>query len=180
MHAATFGVITDARGHRRRRLRTIALVAICAGAGAGVIFSRAQSPPAQAPALGAPTRIAPSAALSGAPFMGVACRSHSCDRVGLTVWLRRPAAAVSATIAGHPLRLTVTKAYPRPGARATFVGYLRSYRLITRVPLLVGPGPTTWDTHGDWPLARVQLRIDSGHGRILLTRIDVPLQPGSG
>ena len=113
--------------------------------------------------------------------MGVACRfAPSCDSVGLAVWLRRPAAAVSATIAGHSLRLTVTTAYPRPGARATFVGYLRSYRLITRVPLLVGAGPTTWDTDGDWPSAHVQLRIDYGHGRIVLTRLDVPLQPGWG
>ena len=180
MQSAAFGVIDDARGHRRRRVGAVVLVAICLGFGAGLVSSRTQRPPAWPRAVPAPEHIAPGALLSGAPFMGVACRSHACDSVGLAVWLRRPAEAVSATIAGHRLRLTVTAAYPRSGARDTFVGYLRSYRLITRVPLLVGAGPTAWGTQGDWPSARVELRIDYGHERIALTQLDVPLQPGWG
>src|SRR5438270_737090 len=42
------------------------------------------------------------------PYMGVACHvanSIACDRVGLAVWLRRPAIAVSASIAGAILKL---------------------------------------------------------------------------
>jgi hypothetical protein len=180
MYSATLGVIADARGHRRRRCLVGALVAICAVAAAGSVFSQSQSPQALAPAVGTVKVVAPANVLWGAPSMGVACRSHSCRQVGLAVWLRRPAASVSATVAGHPLTLAATNAYPRRGAGAAFVGYLGSYRLITRVPLMTGPGSTAWDTHGDWPSARVQLRIGFAHGRILVTRLEVPLQPGWG
>jgi hypothetical protein len=182
MYSATLGVIEDARGHRRRRrVGAVVLMAICVGVGGGVISERTLNSPARPLGVAAPEHSASAPLLSGAPFMGVACHfARSCDSVGLAVWLRRPAVAVNATIAGHSLKLTATTAYPRPGARATFVGYLRSYRLVTRVPLLVGAGPTTWDTDRGWPSARVQLRIDYGHGRIVLTRLDLPVEPGWG
>ena len=182
MAAATSnaGVISDARGRQRRRLASVAVLAICAGAAAGLIVSRTPSPPAR-PATPSPAkRVAPAAVLAQAPSLGVACRSRSCDWVGLAVWLRRSAVSVSATIAGRPLSLAVTNAYPRPGARATFVGYLRPLRLVTRLRLLVGLGPTTWDTNGDWPSPLVRLRIDYGNDRIVVTRLHVTIAPGWG
>ncbi len=180
MNAATLGVIVDAREHRRRRLGTVALVAICAAFALGLSVSRTPGRPAQAPTVSAPKQVAPAAVLAAAPFMGVACRLRTCDWVGLAIWLRQPARAVSATIDGHPLTLTLTRAYPRPGARATFAGYLRPYRLITRLPLLVGPAPTAWKTDGNGPSGHVQLRIDFGHGPMTITRLTVPLQAGWG
>ena len=44
------------------------------------------------------------------PSMGVACHVPNwigCDRVGLAVWLRRPAIAVSATIPARPSNSTI-------------------------------------------------------------------------
>ena len=180
MWSATLGVIADARGQRRRRLRGIALVALCAALAGAVIAVGPERPRIQAPAAGAPTLTAPSNALSQAPDMGVACRGSSCRAVGLAVWLRDRAASVTATVAGHPMALSATRAFPRPGAGATFVGYLDSYRLLTRVPLVTGPAPTTWGTSGRWPSARVRLRIDDGRGRIIVTRLVVTLAPGWG
>ena len=151
MYATTLGMIlTLARV--RRRLGTVALVALCAAVGLGVSISRRPGPPV--PAVAASKQVSPATVLASAPFMGVACRSHTCDWVGLSIWLRRPAVAVRATIEGHPLTLVPTRAYPRPGARATFVGYLRPYRLITHVPLLVGLAPTAWKTAGPGPSPR--------------------------
>jgi hypothetical protein len=175
------GVISDARGRQRRRLASVVAVAICAAAAAGLIVSQAQSPAPRPAAVSPAMRVAPAAVLAHAPSMGVACRARSCDWVGLAVWLRRPAVAVTATIAGRLLNLEVTNAYPRPGARATFVGYLRPVRLVTRLQLAVGSGPTTWDTNlGQWPMPAVRLRIRYGNGSILVTRLDIPLEPGWG
>jgi hypothetical protein len=48
------------------------------------------------------------ALFSESPYMGVACHipnSIACDRIGLTVWLRRPALTVTATISGRSFAL---------------------------------------------------------------------------
>ena len=178
MATCTAGVISDARGRQRRRLIHITLVALCIGAGAGLIVSRTQSPPGRPLTVSPARRVAPAAVHAEAPDMGVACRLRVCDWIGLAVWLRQPAVAVSATIAGRPMRLAMTNAYPRPGARATFVGYLRPFRLVTHAHLAVGSGPTTWSSN--WPMPAVQLRIRYRGGSILVTRLAVPLQPGWG
>jgi hypothetical protein len=181
--AATFSatVISDARRHQRRRRIRWALVALCVGAGAGLIASRMQTAPGGSATASPAKRVAPAAVLAQAPGMGVACHLGMCDWVGLAVWLRQPAVAVSATIAGRPMRLVITNAYPRPGARATFVGYLRPYRLITDAHLDVGSGPTSWATSlGHAPTPVVQLRIRYRNGSALTTRLQVPLQSGWG
>jgi hypothetical protein len=183
MAAATSSasVISDARGHQRRRLIRWALLALCVGAGAGLIVSRTQTAPGGSPTLSSAKRVSPDAVLAQAPDMGVACRLGVCDWVGLAVWLRQPAVAVSATIAGRPMRLVITDAYPRSGARATFVGYLRPYGLVTKAHLSVGSGPTGWATGlGQEPTPAVQLNIRYRNGSTLTTRLDVPLQSGWG
>lgn len=53
--------------------------------------------------------------LAKEPYLGIACgqsnsisSARACDRVGLAVWLKRPAQRVTASIAGHQLALSNT------------------------------------------------------------------------
>jgi hypothetical protein len=90
-------------------VRYAALIASASLLTAGCHAEPAGDPPARATATrssAAPERA--SRLLSRAPYVGVSCRranSIPCDRVGVAVWLKRPAVGVSATIAGHTLRL---------------------------------------------------------------------------
>lgn len=178
MHSATFGVIGDAHRRQRRRLAMIAATA----ASLAVVLDLALSGELGAPApVQATVSVAPSAVLSQPPYMGVACPTRQCDSVGLSVWLRQPAISVSATVAGHPVELTVRAALPyQPEvarARRMFTGYLAPVRLITPMHI-VGP-PANWSGPND-PDPLVQLRIDSGGGRVVMTRLRVPVQAGWG
>jgi hypothetical protein len=180
MHSVSFGVIDDAHARQWRRLSIVAVLAICAGIAFGVILSRSGSPWAtRTPSVRVPIRAAPAAVFSQAPDMGVACHSGSCDSIGLAVWLRRSAVSVTATIAGHPFGLTNRQARPfAPQApRKMFVGYLTPLRLITSMHL-VGP-PTDWT--GNWPDPLFSLRITyRSSGRVVMTRLRVPVKPGWG
>jgi hypothetical protein len=182
MSVVTFGVIAGARARQRRRHVAILAAAICLGVGVGLAAVRSGSPHASAPMVAATANVAPAAVLSRTPVMGVACPRRSCDWVGLAVWLRTPAVAVSATIAGQPIQLEATNAYSRAGAAATFVGFLHRYQRVTSTRLDVGDRPTTWDVASDvrWPQEEVQLRIRSTSGSLVLTRLRVTLQPGWG
>ena len=55
--------------------------------------------------------------LPRAPFLGLACHPtrYPCHRVGLAVWLRRPAEAVTAMLAGQTVTL-----HTRPGGRGAY------------------------------------------------------------
>jgi hypothetical protein len=118
--------------------------------------------------------------------MGVACdvpNSIACDRVGLAVWLRRPAFAVGATIAGAPLKLndphwTWTE---RDGRQTLFVyaGFLQPAGLISRLHVVPEPRTPTW-MGSNAPTPTVQFRIDYGHGKIVLTEEKVWLSAGWG
>jgi hypothetical protein len=130
--------------------------------------------------------------------MGVSCQlpnSIACDRIGLSVWLRRPALAVTATIAGASLKLNDPNwsGTARVGRRPAFVfaGFLQPAGIISRLRLTPDPGGKTWMAHPDSstssmtgaapaPAPRVQVRIDYGHGRIVLTELNVALSPGWG
>lgn len=192
MSVSTFGLISDARARQRRRQILIVAAVISAGIAGGRAFIRSGIPLIGSPASASAESVAPAAVLSSAPSMGVACYRHSCDWVGLAVRLRRPAIAVTATVAGQPVRLQPSNAYPRPGAKATFAGFLRHYQRVTSIRLETVPGaPTAWnleenaDTQWPWedgeaPLPWVQLRIRSSSGAILVTHLRVPLQPGWG
>jgi hypothetical protein len=180
MHSVAFGVIDSARGRRRRRVGIVAVITICAAVAFGLIVSRSGNLwTIRAPALRVPSRAAPGVVFSQAPDMGVACHSSACDSIGLAVWLRRPAVSVSATIAGHPFGLTTWQAQPfTPSSpRKMFVGYLTPLRLITRMRL-VGP-PSAWPTANS-PSPLVSLRITYRGGRVVTTRLRIPVQPGWG
>ena len=173
------GVVDDARARQCRRVTIVAVLAICAAFAAGLIARTETPPTTRAPTFRPPTRVAAGAVFSQAPDMGVACHAGACDSVGLAVWLRRPAVSVSATVAGHPFGLTTWQARPfTPSTpRRMFVGYLAPLRLITNVRL-VGP-PSAWPTTNS-PSPLVSLRIIYGGGRIVTTRLRIPIQPGWG
>jgi len=105
------GVIEEARRRQRHRRGVLAAVALASTLLALLVYlkSTGSGPRPAASGEPPPSAIAPPASVLGRdPYMGVACgipNSIVCDRVGLTVWLRRPAVAVSATIAGQPLKL---------------------------------------------------------------------------
>ena len=183
MHSVALGVIDSARGRQRRRVSIVAMLAIFAAAfGIGVSRSGNLST-SRAPTLHVPSRVTPAAVFSQAPDMGVACLTRACDSVGLAVWLRRPAASVNATVAGHPLKLTTRAALPYQPAPARahrmFVGYLTALRLITRMRLVLVQIAARWPGPTD-PVALVSLRITYRNGRVVMTRLRVPVQPGWG
>jgi hypothetical protein len=184
MYPVALGVIGNARGRQRRRyLSTAAALLVCSGAATGFIASRTPSPPMLPPQAGEATRVAPATVLAQTPSMGVACLTRACDAVGLAVWLRQPATHVSATIAGHPLTLTTRGAqlYLPPSRYRNgtmLVGYLTPLRAITPLRLTT-IAPTMWAS-GSGPDPLVRLRIDYSSGRVLLTQLRIPIQPGWG
>jgi hypothetical protein len=107
--------------------------------------------------------------------------SIACDRVGLSVWLARPA-TVTATIAGSPLRLDnpnwsyVSHQGDRP--LYVYAGFLQPAGITSR--LHVAPtGRSTW-FGADAPAPLVHFRIDYGHGEIVMTQEHVLLEAGWG
>jgi hypothetical protein len=96
------------------------------------------------------------------PYMGVSCgvaNSIACDRVGLTIWLRRPAQAVIAAIAGStfPLDNPAWSGPPRHGQRTVFAGFLHPAGITTRLGVTTEQG-THWDG-SDGPDPLVTLTI---------------------
>lgn len=103
--------IKDARRRQRAGLRLSApalfagLVVVTIGFSSGGHTTRPTG--SSKPRASVNTITSPAAVFAEAPYMGVSCHlpnSIACDRVGLAVWLWRPA-TVSATIAGAPLKL---------------------------------------------------------------------------
>jgi hypothetical protein len=127
---------------------------------------------------------ATSAVFSQDPYMGVACHvanSVACDRVGLAVWLRRPAIAVSATIAGAPLKLNDPhwSGPIRDGRRTMFAGFLQPAGLTTRLHVIPESKTPVW-LGNNAPTPLVRFRIDNGHGQIVVTQTNVWLSAGWG
>jgi hypothetical protein len=133
--------------------------------------------------------VSPAAVLSRSPYIGVHCpiaNSTACDQVGLAVWLRRPAASVSATIAGRPLRLYSNQprplGTPLPGSVTAFVGYLRHAGIATRLDARPAHDAVRWwaPSPSNSPAPRVRLRIVYAGGPTVVTTLDVPLNSGWG
>lgn len=110
------------------------------------------------------------------PYLGVSCprpNRFACDRVGLAVWLRAPAASVSAEIAGRPLDLEAMRG-------GMFTGTLQPARL-TRPPLNLraddGPGRYV-GRRG--VRASVEVVVERRSGRFVRTSLVVPLAAGWG
>jgi hypothetical protein len=105
--------------------------------------------------------------LARQPYAGVRCprpNSIACDRIGLAVWLVKPAVRLSATVAGKRVRMAIPSPVRRaPGgyycARSCyFEGGLQPAGLLTPGPLHIGPdaGRYYWEGRHPRPL-RVQL-----------------------
>jgi hypothetical protein len=131
------------------------------------------------------TAVAPEEVLDRGPYMGVSCRvpnEFGCDRVGLAVWLRRPAASVDASIAGRDLHLDDKEwsEAEEDGERRMFAGFLQPAGLIDGpLRLTADYGPGRWIGR-DPVSAPVEIRIVRADGSVEATRIDVSLSPGWG
>jgi hypothetical protein len=186
-------IIQEAWEHRRRRRHTIAaaalvsavavgigIVAGLAGNGSGSPSGKPSSAEAEAIA------VAPSTVLSQTPYMGVRCpvaNSIACDRVGLAVWLRRPALSVTAVIAGARLVLDYDGEFRHigDGPRTIFDGFLQPAGIVSRFH--VHPvGRQMWfgdARHYPAPFS-VRLTIHEPGGRTVITHTDVGLSTGWG
>jgi hypothetical protein len=157
----------------------IALTTIAALLAVGCGAQPAGEPPARATAprsSAAPERA--SRLLPRAPYVGVSCRranSIACDRVGVAVWLKRPAVGVMATIAGQTLRLR-----PPRSREGWWEGFLQPAGMIDGA-LRVTPdrGRFYWQgTHPrDVHLGIAVTRASAGTHR---TSVTVPLSAGWG
>jgi hypothetical protein len=184
IRALTAGIIAQARRRARRRRAVIAsgLAALGLGiaghdlwAGAGLRSSAAY--------------VAPDAVLARSPYMGVACpapNSLACDRLGLAVWLRRPANSVDATVSGWPMKLNWWGDRP-PGSRpapssprTAFDGFLQPAGLVGHLGVRPDAGPADWLGSGALAAPVVVLRVAYADGTTALTRLAVPLATGWG
>jgi hypothetical protein len=182
-----------------KRVVAVALGTVVAvGAGLSVLAALDSTDASRSPHVGIPATASRGAiqrpareVLARDPYMGVSCRipnSIRCDRVGLAVWLRRPALAISATIAGAPVKLDDHQwsGPSRHGWRTLFAGFLRPAGITSRLHVTPDPGsPTTWEATSAFPAvapppALVRLRIDYGHGRVVVTQTSVDLHAGWG
>lgn len=186
--ARLFGEAWEHRHRRRRRALAQIALGICLGTAAlaYIIASHGQAPRSSVP-LAEPagtTTLPPSAVFTRAPYMGVNCpmaNSIACDRVGLAIWLKRPAISAQAAIDGRVFTMNrrgdQLVASRRP--RAEFDGYLQPGGIETSMHVRPLRGTNLW--LGDsTPLATVWLLIDYGSGRYVATHLHVPLMAGWG
>jgi len=177
---ARFGVIDDAR--RRQRRRRLGWSAVFLAALAAFAFARTEPTGDRPP--GPPRAVrfaAPGRVFSREPSMGVSCstpNSTACDQIGLAVWLKRPALAVSAEIRGRHFSLS-DRSLSTPivnHRRKDFTGYLRGIGLKRRYHL-----PVHWEGAAQPPIRpAVRVRIDYGSGPLVETRFRVWLRAGWG
>ena len=124
--------------------------------------------------------------LSATPYLGVTCppigNSIACDRVGLAINLRRPAVAVTATVAGWFLPLTSRGDIPavRGRPRTEFDGLLQPAGIVHHLHVVPDAGPNLW--YGSTPQPHVQIRllINYGHGKLVTTHTTIALSTGWG
>jgi hypothetical protein len=122
------------------------------------------------------------------PYLGVACpgapNSIKCDRVGLAVWLKRPAIRVGATVTGRQVTMRIPRTF-RPsrylGRRGEYwEGFLQPAGLISG-PLRVRPDRGRYIWFGRHPVhAKVRIAAFYRDGSSSSTVVRVSLRPGWG
>lgn len=198
-------LIEEARRRaRQRRLRYAAGAAAAALLGVGALLALDGGPrhvtqPANPLPPGAtqPQRLS----LARRPYMGVSCTrasSIACDRVGLAIWLKRPAAHLTATISGRTVALHIPCGAPSFNHREPcdsycqavkrdqpcgtyFEGFLQPAGLRRDGPLKVKPdqGRHRWiGTEPPFGLVRITARYRDRH--TARTQLRIPLSPGWG
>jgi hypothetical protein len=157
-------------------VRYAALIALAALLVVGCKAQPAGTPPARATATPSPEPAA--RLLSRTPYVGVSCRrpnSIACDRVGVAVWVKRPAVGVTARIAGRRLQLR-----PPSSREGWWEGFLQPAGMIDGA-LRVTPdrGRLYWQgTHPrDVHVGIAVTRRSAGTDR---TSVTVSLHPGWG
>jgi hypothetical protein len=112
--------------------------------------------------------------------VGVACHtpnSIACDRVGVAVWLRRPAARVAVTVNGLGVRLRLTS---RGSGSGWWEGFLQPAGLLDG-PLRVTPDHGRYYWQGFHPRnVHVVVKITRAVGNVDRASATVPLGPGWG
>jgi hypothetical protein len=171
--------------HLRRRIpgvryaALIALTTIAALLAVGCHAHTADDPSAKAaaPRSGATPERA-SRLLSQAPYVGVSCRrasSIACDRVGVAVWLKRPAVGVTTTIAGQRLPLR-----PPRSREGWWEGFLQPAGLLHGA-LRVTPDRGRYYWQGTHPRdVHVVVAITRASGGTDRTSVTIPLSAGWG
>jgi hypothetical protein len=123
----------------------------------------------------------PAALLTRSPYMGVACgraNSIACDRVGLAVWLKRPAILVTATIDRRVLLLHAGGFGGR--GPSYWEGYLQPAGLLAG-PLAVTPDRGRFYWRGGHPQdARVVLAVRGRDDVTKRTSLRLGLHAGWG
>jgi hypothetical protein len=189
--ATALGVIDEARRRRRRRRAAYAATLLVVTVAGWAVFAGGEhSPPAprNAVRVSPRTAVAPRAVFAQAPYLGVACHipnSVACERVGLAIWLGRPAVAVTATIGAHIFDLDMqgNGGVRRGGIGTEWAGFLKASRLFT--------GTLTVYSHGGWwagngrglPEAQTSVRfiLRYADGTIVRTTVpEVSLHAGYG
>lgn len=197
-------IIQEAWDHRRRRHQAIVVAALASAVTVGIlawlvsIGSGYRSSPITERAVA----VAPSAVLSGDPYMGVNCpvaNSIACDRVGLAVSLKHPAESVTAIVAGARLTMKYRGdvLYRGDSPRTEFDGFLQPAGIVSRFHVRPVDGNVVYTSHGqvhvvvrrqmwfgdvrDYPApVPVRLTIREPSGRTLITHTKVGLATGWG
>jgi hypothetical protein len=166
----------------RRTWLVVGLAALATVISAALLLDRSgghhQAPSAARPARPA-NGVPATSVFAKSPYMGVACgvpNSTACDRIGLAVWLRVPAVAVTAEVQGRRFALDDPhwSGPVRKHRRRMFAGFLRGAGLLRDFHL-----PSHWEGQpARSPLVRVL--IDHGRGAPVETRLRVTLSPGWG
>lgn len=182
-------LIEEAWDHRRRRYRQFALAVLAAVVIAALVWvtiPHGHGAPAgsSSPRPPRPDVIAASRVLSKSPYLGVSCpiaNSIACDRVGLAVWLKRPALSVTATIAGAPLALNRYGDAPvnAPVPRRQFTGFLRPAGIVSRLHIRPVDGNEIFTKHGRTRvLVGHQMWFGEGNARSPLIRLTIRYASG--
>jgi hypothetical protein len=124
------------------------------------------------------------------PYLGVACataNSIACDRVGVAVWLSKPATHLSVTVAGQPIAMhaatktCTTRNTPRRiRCNTDFVGYLHPAGLL-RGPRRINTqsGNHYWaSSRAAW--APVTITAHYANGAAATVTVHPTLNPGWG
>lgn len=114
-------------------------------------------------------------------YLGVSCDEPNavrCDRVGLYVWLRRPARRVTAQVGGRRLRLGKRVAPSlRPGTE--WQGFLKNAGLDNGPLAVEGNARGKW--FGEPPVrARIRLTLDLNEMPSVTRSLCTPLRAGYG
>lgn len=176
------------RSHRRRNLLLLAATASAIGA-LLVWWASGQGTTPAGSGAGAVT-VRPSAVLVRSPYMGIAtCHQaqtsrspdpSNCYRIGVAVWLKRPAEGVRATSANDTLALSHTDRWIQAKSgvqRREFIGFFKPTGIVPSA--YPRTNKTTHATPGT-PVATLKLTIVNSRGRALVTRLRVPVESGWG